>query len=320
MSVQNFVLAVVIAVSPAIAFGQTSSDSAHNHALSLYDAFGAPGEGLVKHFGFSLLVEYRGTTILFDAGSKAEVLRKNVESLAVDLSTVDFAVLSHNDADHFGGFSYFREMNPTAPIYVPAEFNLGALPSLDIRGPEPESWRKLPREQQYYGGDTARMAEKVEADGHLGVEHVIPIDEHSEIAPGITLVSTRSKFRGTFSAYPPNEDKPVLFGFRELSLSLSTDRGEVLIVGCSHASVEAIILSAREHISKPIDLVVGGYHLIPYDTSSIEGIVTRMRDEYGIKRVAPTHCTGHRAFAILRDAFSQDYEFLGLGTRVTFAP
>ena len=132
MSVQNFVLAVLIAVSPAIAFGQTSSDSAHNHALSLYDAFGAPGEGLVKHFGFSLLVEYRGTTILFDAGSKAEVLRNNVEALAVDLSTVDFAVLSHNDADHFGGFSYFREMNPTAPIYVPAEFNLGAV---DAFGP-----------------------------------------------------------------------------------------------------------------------------------------------------------------------------------------
>ena len=166
----------------------------------------------------------------------------------------------------------------------------------------------------------ARMAEKVEADGHLGVEHVIPIGEHSEIAPGITLVSTRSKFRGSFSAYPPNEEKPVLSGFRELSLSLMTDRGEVLIVGCSHASVEAIIVAARDHLAKPIDLVVGGYHLIPYDTLSMEGIVARMRDEYGIKRVAPTHCTGHRAFAVLRDAFSQNYEFLGLGSRVVLVP
>lgn len=311
----------ILVVVPTLAFAQSSERKRDdNYALNLYDAFGAPTDGLVQDFGFSLLVRYRGKTILFDAGTKEEVLRQNVEALGVDLGTVDFAVLSHNDADHFAGFRYFRRVNPEAPIYVPAEFNLGMPASLDIRGPESESWREVPPEQRYYGGDENRMAEKISSDGLFGTENVIPVRAHIEIAPGITLISTQSKLRGYFTAYPPHEEKPVLTGFPELSLSLGTDAGEVLVVGCSHASVEAIVVEAREHLSDPIDLVIGGYHLLPYDTPSIQGIAERMRDDYGVGRVAPTHCTGHRGFAIFRDTFGEHYQFLGLGSRVSLAP
>ena len=70
-----------------------------NRITILYDAFGMPS-GLTKDWGFSALIEYCGKTILFDTGNNAEVFMHNVGALKVDLSNLDFVVLSHRHGDH----------------------------------------------------------------------------------------------------------------------------------------------------------------------------------------------------------------------------
>ena len=102
----------------------------------------------------------------------------------------------------------------------------------------------------------------------------------------------------------------------ELSLSVETAGGDVLVVGCSHASVEVIVKEARERLGRPIRLLAGGYHLLPYDGDYISALSRRLREEHDVAQVAPAHCTGHLAFKLMRDAYGEDYRFFGLGQRI----
>lgn len=43
---------------------------------NIYDAFGHGDDGAQFDFGFSVLVEYKGTTILIDSGTDADILEK----------------------------------------------------------------------------------------------------------------------------------------------------------------------------------------------------------------------------------------------------
>ena len=53
--------------------------------------------------GLSLLLQWRGKTFLVDTGA-SEAFMDNAETLDVDLSKLDYVVLSHGHWDHSGGF------------------------------------------------------------------------------------------------------------------------------------------------------------------------------------------------------------------------
>jgi glyoxylase-like metal-dependent hydrolase (beta-lactamase superfamily II) len=75
------------------------ADEAPNRVTILYDAFGKSA-AMTKAWGFSALVEFGGKRILFDTGGNAEILEHNVKALGVDLSKLDFVVISHRHGDH----------------------------------------------------------------------------------------------------------------------------------------------------------------------------------------------------------------------------
>ena len=86
------------------------------------------GEILAEN-GLCYLVEtfYQGhrTTVLFDAGLTAPVVRHNAHLLGVDLHDIDAVVLSHGHPDHFGGISGVLEAidHPTPVLVHPDAFN-----------------------------------------------------------------------------------------------------------------------------------------------------------------------------------------------------
>jgi 7,8-dihydropterin-6-yl-methyl-4-(beta-D-ribofuranosyl)aminobenzene 5'-phosphate synthase len=107
---------------------------------------------------------------------------------------------------------------------------------------------------------------------------------------------------------------------REISLAIDTPDGIVLIVGCSHPTIEKIVEAAKGVINKPIHLVLGGMHLLPAKDDQIAGISASLRDTWGVRYIAPAHCTGEPAFAILKEMFGDRYVYAGLGTTVLLGP
>src|SRR6516165_12113648 len=93
---------------------------AQDKVTILYDAFGESKE-LTKDWGFSALVEHGGKRILFDTGNNAAIFEHNTKALGVDLTKLDFVVISHRHADHATGLRYVLKVNPNVTVYVPAD-------------------------------------------------------------------------------------------------------------------------------------------------------------------------------------------------------
>lgn len=279
-----------------------------------YDAFGKENDKLKQDFGFSTVIEYRGKLILFDSGTDARVFKRNLKALKIDLRKIDIAVISHGHYDHIGGFDYLLSVNPKVKIYAPADFfSLGAPIKFPFRETEPAVAKTLTKEMQYFGGESVIEGMVTVPTGRFWKSNVEFLTEAKEVLPGVTIIPTTSKLMGTFIKYPPFDQNPQFIGMPELSLSLATDKGEIVISGCSHSTIETIIQETRKIRKGKISLVVGGFHLIPYNRQYIEGLAKRMKDEYEVDSVAPAHCTGHLGFSIFKEIFGERYLFFGLG-------
>ncbi len=72
-------------------------------------------------WGWSIHVDCGSWNCLFDADSSPELMEENSRVLGIDLSKINFAVLSHNHWDHTGGFSYVARVAPGKPVYTPRD-------------------------------------------------------------------------------------------------------------------------------------------------------------------------------------------------------
>ena len=83
---------------------------------------------------------------------------------------------------------------------------------------------------------------------------------------------------------------------------------------CSHTTIEKIVQQTKATINKPIHLILGGLHLLPAKDDQIKAIAAFLHDDAKVEFIAPTHCTGEPAFAILKDSFGDKYVYTGLGS------
>lgn len=262
----------------------------------LYDAF-SDNKALTKDWGFSALVEHDGKRILFDTGNNAATFEHNVKALGVDLTKLDFAVISHRHTDHTTGLKYLLSVNPNVPIYAPFEsFGMfgGAAPPTLIK-PVPS----LPERMRYYDG---KYPEKIPTGYPWNGGNFVLVDKLTEISPGIFIVFTISKTPGTLE-------------LRELSLALRGPDGLSIIVGCSHPGIEEI-LQAATTIDPHMHFLVGGLHLVSTPEPEIDKLVDNLKNKWALKRIAPGHCTGEPAFLRLQKTFGDNYLYAGAGTQL----
>jgi len=271
-----------------------AGDGRTSQITVLYDAFGKPS-AMQKDWGYAALIEYGGKRILFDTGNNGDILAQNAKAKGIDLSKLDFVVMSHRHGDHMGGLAYLLSVNPKVKIFAPKEgFGVygGDLPSAFYRKDT-----SLAPEQRYYDGVPPEVMRFGAAWPAANFQLV---DKNVEIAPGIHLIALVS-------------DKPGTLELRELSLALNTPDGMVVVVACSHPGIDKIVDAAAK-INPRIHLVAGGFHLVASKDEEIEKIVSGLLDTYKVAYVAPGHCTGEPTFAALRKAFGVRYLYAGLGT------
>ena len=261
----------------------------------LYDAFGDSKE-LTKDWGFSALVEHDGKRILFDSGNNAEIFERNVKALGVDLTKIDFAVISHRHTDHATGVKYLLKVNPTVTIYVPAD-GANGFGGMPVPPPFLRPDVELPAKMRYFGGTAPA---KLDSGKLYDAGNFVLVKATTEVAPGIFVLRTVSEKKGTVE-------------LPELTLAIKRQNGLLLVDGCSHAGIEAI-LEAASAIDPRTEIVFGGLHLVTTPVEEIDALVGNLQTKWKVQRIAPGHCTGEPAFARLRKAYGEKYVYAGLGT------
>src|SRR5438309_11569860 len=119
-----FVAALVLLLAGCAArtpLPSAARDPTKAQITSPYDAFGRASE-MEKDWGFAALIEYGGNRILFDTGDNPDILARNAKAKAVDLSSLDFVVMSHRHGDHMGGMNHLLSVNPGVKIYASNEY------------------------------------------------------------------------------------------------------------------------------------------------------------------------------------------------------
>ena len=271
-----------------------------NRITILLDSFGRPS-ALQQDWGFAALVEFENQRILFDTGNSSRSLAQNLAILGVDLLDLDYAVVSHRHGDHTSGLNRLLEVNPQLTIYTPDE-TYGVFGS-SLPGTFFPKRPSLPADMRYYEGNPPEV---IRHGSPWPDARFVWVKETTEVSAGVFLL-------------PVVSDVPGTRELREITLALRTQGGLILVAGCSHPGIEKILEASRA-IDDRVLYVFGGLHLVLTEEPEIRRIARALRDQWRVQRIAPGHCTGEPGFAILQEAFGQNYVYAGLGESIQLPP
>jgi len=110
------------------------------------------------------------------------------------------------------------------------------------------------------------------------------------------------------------EPDPLLMDERFVSVRVK-DKGQFVFSACSHAGVVNVLTHARETFpDMPLYGVMGGLHLAGVTEKAIPETVADLKN-FGLKMLAPGHCTGWRALSVLAREFGAELAPSAVGKR-----
>jgi 7,8-dihydropterin-6-yl-methyl-4-(beta-D-ribofuranosyl)aminobenzene 5'-phosphate synthase len=101
-------------------------------------------------------------------------------------------------------------------------------------------------------------------------------------------------------------------GTREQALIVDSSAGLVVITGCAHPDIAEMARAARAYLGKDIYLLMGGFHLLGRRPDQNRATINALR-KMGVRKVAPSHCTGDAAIALFRETWGSDFIEGGCG-------
>ena len=251
-------------------------------ATVLADNIGTPD--LKGEWGLSLYIEFHGQRILLDAGA-SPLFAENADKLGLSLEEVDCAVLSHAHYDHADGLETFFCRNGRAKLYV-------------AQGCGEECYSKKLLWFREYIGPRKGVLEKYG-------DRVIYAPTNCVIAPEVRLLSHSGPIHPYVGArdnlFVLRDGKLQPDDFRhEQSLVFELPEGLVIFNSCSHGGADRIIREVQEACpGREVLAMVGGFHLFKRTDAEVAAMAQCLR-ETGVRRIYTGHCTGDRAFRVLR--------------------
>lgn len=238
---------------------------------------------LTGEWGLSVYIEYNGHSLLLDCGT-TDGFTVNAERLNVDLSQVEYGILSHGHYDHSDGMEAFFKINSKAHFFL--REGAGDLYYSGTHGPR----------KKYIG------IKKTILNDYS--DRLVFVKGDYEIIPGVWLIPHKT---GGLEAIG---EKALLYVRRgrkyipdsfshEQSLVLDTKKGLVVFNSCSHGGADNIIREISSTFpNKHIHALVGGFHLYRTSDEEVRQFARRVKAT-GIESIITGHCTGEHAYDIL---------------------
>jgi len=263
-------------------------------------------EDLIAEHGLSLHISFNQKTILFDTGV-SDSFSQNAEKLKVDLPTVNAVVLSHHHYDHGGGLPRFFELNANAKVYLK-------------KPPDGDCYFKAFLFPTRYIGLDRDLFKMYAA-------RFVFIEDFTEILPGVYIfshiMSPYPKPKGNRYLYIKKDNRWIPDNFAHELIMVIEENGELVIfTGCSHNGLLNMIETvAGKFQGMPIKAVIGGFHLVGLPKlNTMAGSQTEVRNlagevlKYPIRSLYTGHCTGQKAYAVLKSVLGEKLQLLHTGT------
>jgi 7,8-dihydropterin-6-yl-methyl-4-(beta-D-ribofuranosyl)aminobenzene 5'-phosphate synthase len=181
-------------------------------------------QNLKAENGLSLFIEFDERKIVFDTG-QSDLFIHNAMAMGIDLSQVDYLVISPGDFDHGGGLKHFQKINTKARVF------------LHINAANNYYTRIFGFIPYYIGPDQKIFSQN---------RRIYFIDQDTQVEDNIILLE------GFTEVFPQPESYKALFeksGNRfipdkfkhELAMLLIENDEIVLFSGCSHSGIINII-------------------------------------------------------------------------------
>ncbi|NMA73612.1 MAG: MBL fold metallo-hydrolase [Bacteroidales bacterium] len=253
----------------------------HIHITTLVENY-VSGKKLKGEHGLSFFIDMGPHRFLFDTGG-SDLLLSNAETLGIDLSSVDFIILSHGHNDHTGGLEYFFSVNKKAKIIAKREvmerkFNLRTEIGLPALSSEI-------------------------------LDRFIFVDRFVEYIPGLFIVpqidlvfEEDTHFKGFFIEKRGEREQDLFDD--ELAVVLKTKKGYALLTACSHRGITNMVEQLKTHFNLlHLELILGGFHL----RRSPKEVVDRVSD-YLLENVKGSigvcHCSGIDTYSLFKTKFA----------------
>ncbi len=247
---------------------------------------------LLGEWGFAALVGTEKEVILFDTGKR--VISHNAQQMRAPLNEAGKVVISHGHYDHTTGMTDVLRILD-AEVYL-----------------HPDAW--LPRylKDEYIGMPYRK--EEIESLAGI-VEHEGPV-EVSKNVWALGEIPRKHKGGKLDSHIIKNGEKVKDEILDDQALAVKTRGGVVLLLGCCHAGLKNTVEYAEEVAGEEVRYIVGGTHLISEKSEEIRELGKWLDTKLDF--IAPCHCTGFRAEAILASILGEKFKTIGAGSVLSF--
>ena len=257
------------------------------------------GQLLFEH-GLSLYIETAEKNILFDTGESGNFIQ-NAKSLNKNLNTLDYCVISHGHYDHSGGVEKFLKYVDQVPQFVVGEeFFKPKYKTIDVPGYQ---YNGNSFDEEFIASNQISLRKVKEETSYL-TDHLIVFHHFSRYTN--YEVRNRRFFIKENSKFMPDDFDD------EISLGIITEKGLVVIVGCSHIGIINILKTISKRINIPIYAVIGGTHLIEADEKRIRKTISTLR-EMNIQLIAASHCTGEEGIRLISEEMKEQFQYNNTG-------
>lgn len=255
-------------------------------------------KSLIAEHGFSCLVTMNNNfRILFDFGSGIHTL-ENAKALGIPLEDINCAVCSHAHYDHGGGYKFFVEEGLKAPIITGKGFFV-------------HKYAKEGNKISDLGINFDDSYLKVKNIFHKECNDVLKVTDGCFAVGGFKRSNDFEKIPEKFVIYEGERIIQDKFN-DEICLVIETQKGLVILVGCSHPGIVNIVSDIKERFQRDIYAVVGGIHLVNADDDRIINTIKMMKD-MGVKVLGFNHCSGAHVNEVSKRDKDIDSFYLGSG-------
>nr|WP_319400517.1 MBL fold metallo-hydrolase [uncultured Carboxylicivirga sp.] len=236
--------------------------------------------------GLSTYLEVGQYKIIYDTGQTNKFINNAIE-LGINLSAIDYVILSHGHYDHTGGLPAFLQINSKAKIILhPNGLRERFSCSSKMIKSNGIPWRL---EWQQYK------------------DRILFINETQSLFPGLWIVTqlanNKKPVLNDRLVFKPN-DTYIPDPFEDEIVIVAQENNQtILLTGCAHNGIINILKTTQETLQiDKYSFVGGGLHLNSQTDTYIKNLLDNIKP-YTIDKWGLNHCTGQNAINI----FEQNY-------------